>query len=54
MKGLFLMDLYMIKAYFRTLIAIAVVFIIYSFWGGVPVREIRPAPENEGYICKSS
>ena len=26
----------------------------YSFWGGVPVREIRPAPENEGYICKSS
>ena len=34
MKGLFLKDLYMIKAYFRTLIAIAVVFIISSFWGG--------------------
>lgn len=34
MKGLFLKDLYMINAYFRTLIAIAVVFIISSFWGG--------------------
>ncbi len=34
MKGLLLKDLYMIKTYFRTFIAIAIIFIICSFWGG--------------------